>query len=433
LSVRDVLKLAWANLNRMRARVALTAFGVVIGTAAVIILISLGVGLQSSTEAQLGSVGDLTVITVNAFGGFSGPGGQGGGEQATLDQRALDDIRDLPHVVAVTPRSYLEGGSELGLGRLQSYSSPQGIDPDALEDLGWELESGTLRLGRGQIILGKSAFEAPDFGPPGRGGGVEPGPTAEPVDLQGRTITLRLLKYDEEGKEIARTERLRVVGVLASDNESRSAYVAMPQADDFNRWLTGKRRNPRDGFNEVIVKVDDRDAVSDVQAAIDEMGFTSFSFQQILQSMNQVFLVMQAVLGGVGAVALLVAAFGIANTMTMAIYERTREIGIMKAIGATNNDVLKVFLTEAAAIGLAGGLFGTSFGWAVGKVIDLFIRARFFAEQTQAGETVNSIVVTPIWLMVFSVIFATLVGLISGTYPALRAASMKPLRALRAD
>lgn len=448
MSRRDVLRLVWANLNRMRARVTLTAIGVIIGTAAVIVLISLGVGLQSSAEAQLGGVGDLTVIEVNSFGGMvmSGPGASAGGreQQAVLDEHALAEIRVLPEVVAVTPRIWLEGGVEMKLGRTQSWGSPQGIDADALLDLDWPLEAGTLRLGRGQILVGKSLFEDSDMVMMAGGGNLRVGgpgadrgaPAASlPPSLLGRTVTLRLTKYDEEGTEIARSERLRIVGVLASDNESRSAYVSLQQADDFNRWFTGKRRNPRDGFQSALVKVEDREAVADVQAAIDGMGFSSFSMQQILQSMNQVFLIMQAVLGGVGAIALLVAAFGIANTMTMAIYERTKEIGIMKAIGANNNDVLQIFLTEAAAIGFAGGVFGVAIGWGLGFGIDLFVRYRLMAGQAAAtpDEPMARIVVTPLWLMAFALIFATLIGLISGTYPALRAASMKPLRALRTD
>ncbi len=452
---RDVLGLAWANLNRMRARVALTAIGVIIGTAAVIVLISLGVGLQSSAEAELGGVGDLTVIEVNSFGGgmvAMGPGGRsGGGDEAVLDDRALADIREIPEVVAATPRMWLEGAAEMSLGRMDSFGSPQGIDPEALQALAWELDAGSLRLTRGQILIGKNLFENDDFGMmmrggPGPRGAVrvdggggsgrpEPEPLA-PEELVGRTVTLRLIKFDDEGNEIARAERLRVAGVLASDNESRSAYVSLQQAIDYNNWLTGTRRNARDGYQSALVKVAERSAVSDVQAAIDEMGFNSFSMQQILESMNQVFLIMQAVLGGVGAIALLVAAFGIANTMTMAIYERTKEIGIMKAIGANNNDVLQIFLSEAAAIGFAGGLFGVAIGWGLGWVIDFYVRNVLLADQAAnaaPGDPVNHIVVTPWWLMAFALVFATLVGLISGTYPALRAASMKPLRALRTD
>ena len=139
-----------------------------------------------------------------------------------------------------------------------------------------------------------------------------------------------------------------------------------------------------------------------------------------------------------GAIALLVAAIGIANTMTMAIFERTKEIGIMKALGATNNDVLRIFLTEAGAIGLLGGLVGTASGWGLGKVIDFIVRQ--YAQSQQAGQgggaadqPVMHYVISPLWLLAFALGFATLIGLISGAYPALRAASMKPLKALRTD
>lgn len=135
-----------------------------------------------------------------------------------------------------------------------------------------------------------------------------------------------------------------------------------------------------------------------------------------------------------GAIALLVAAFGIANTMTMAIYERTKEIGIMKAIGATNNDVLRIFLSEAGAIGFTGGVFGVGIGWAIGQVIQLVVANMVLGSADRPpGEPVPSIVVTPVWLMGFTLVFATLVGVVSGIYPALRAAGMKPLRALRTE
>ena len=183
-----------------------------------------------------------------------------------------------------------------------------------------------------------------------------------------------------------------------------------------------------------LIKVDDRKAVKEVQEQLDDMGLGTFSMQQILSSMNMVFTIIQAVLGGVGAIALLVAAFGIANTMTMAIYERTREIGIMKAIGATNRDVLQVFLTEAAAIGLFGGVLGTIFGWLVGFMLEFFIHQWMFSQPGRSGnEPPPDLVVTPLWLMIFAMVFATVIGLVSGVYPAMRAANLKPLRALRTD
>jgi len=151
-----------------------------------------------------------------------------------------------------------------------------------------------------------------------------------------------------------------------------------------------------------------------------------------VQGINNFYLVLQIIFGGVGAIALLVAAIGIANTMAMAILERTREIGLMKAVGATNRDVLSIFLGEAAGIGFLGGLGGVLVGWLAGQGINVAAQVYFANQSTQAGGVPVSVAVsTPAWLLLFALVFATLIGLLSGLYPALRAATMVPVLALK--
>ena len=441
MSGRDLLRIVLSNLNRMRMRVALTAIGVIIGTMAVILLISLGVGLQRSASASFdGQFSDLTTIQV--FPGGQNPfgGGQPGGDapERPLDRAAIRDFAELPGVVVATPR--VDGGGRLVLGREETWGSLQGIDPDAAERLDWKLAAGRPRLGHGQIVLGQRVFGgggelvavgpggavASSAGRPSRDGP----PTAEA--LLGRTLTLELSKLDDEGNEITRSERLRVAGVfeIADGELDYSVYAALEDVEEFNRWAQGTRRERDPRYGTAIVKVADRERVTEVQDAIEAAGFGVFSFLSILEGINRLFVVVQLVLGAVGAVALAVAAIGIANTMTMAIYERTREIGIMKAVGATNRDVLRIFLSEAGAIGCLGGAIGVGLGGVIGWAIDFFVRNRL-----QASGTVDPphIVVTPLWLMAFALGFSAVVGLVSGVYPALRAASMKPLRALRGE
>ena len=188
----------------------------------------------------------------------------------------------------------------------------------------------------------------------------------------------------------------------------------------------------KDGYNNVIVKAESPDNVIDLADQINALGFMAYTPQSYLESIDSFFSVLQLIFGGVGAVALLVAAIGIANTMTMAILERTREIGLMKAVGATNRDVLSIFLGEAAGIGFIGGLIGTFIGWLSGQVVNVVIISVLTTQAAQNGGSPPTVAVyTPLWLPVFALIFATLIGLLSGLYPALRAANFVPVIALK--
>jgi putative ABC transport system permease protein len=447
---RDLLRLVLANLNRMRARVALTAIGVTVGTAAVVVLISLGVGLQTSAARSFNEFGDLTEVTVlpgNAFASITG-GAASSADVKKVDDKAVAVFRDLPHVVAVTPRLNLEGMGELKLGRKTAGANIVGIDPKAAPLLSWKLAGGGARLGRGQVVLGQSVFNQ-EGGPiimmagggsvssanaGGGDGSAAAAPTPSPKSLVGRQIGLTLTRLDDQGKEVKRTERLRVAGVFEQSGRETDyqVYLGQQDVDDYNSWLSGKRRDKRAGYQNVLVKVDDRANVGAVVAAVKKAGYLTFSAQDALNSINQAFVMIQLILGGIGAVALVVAAIGIANTMTMAIYERTREIGIMKALGATNRDVLRIFLTEAGTIGFVGGALGVTVGWFVGFLVDLFVRTQL--QNPTAGEAGrDAVITTPIWLMALALAFATVIGLVSGIYPALRAATLKPLQALRTE
>jgi putative ABC transport system permease protein len=170
---------------------------------------------------------------------------------------------------------------------------------------------------------------------------------------------------------------------------------------------------------------------ADISEQITDMGFQAFTPQSV-QGINNFYVILQFIFGGVGAIALLVAAIGIANTMAMSILERTREIGLMKAVGATNRDVLAIFLGEAAGIGFLGGLGGVIIGWLAGQGINV-IAIVYLANQAgqQGGMPPSVAVYTPFWLPLFALIFSTIIGMISGFYPALRAATMIPVVALK--
>ena len=435
----DLVRLIFGNLGRRKARVALTAIGVVIGTSAVVILVSLAIGLQRNANEQLYGIVDLTQIQVSpAYEMIEGPvvqvsGGSGrpGEPQPAklLTNSALDELRAIPGVQAVIPREYIMAETQVKYQKLVAYVGIEGVETADLMNLGWEAAEGTTALSRGNVVIGAMVpnnFQDLNFRP-----GQEPPP---PPQLLGQQIQFVVIKYDEQGNQIRKNLSLRVSGVLKESGDSDwTIYLPLDQIKSLNEWAMGRRINyNREGYSQVVVKAQDVEQVLDIADQIIEMGFQAFTMLEIVQGLNNFYLILQISFGGVGAIALLVAAIGIANTMTMSILERTREIGLMKAVGATNRDVLAIFLGEAAGIGFLGGLGGVIIGWLAGQAINV-VALVYLANQAgqQGGPPLGVAVYTPIWLPLFVLIFSTFIGMLSGLYPALRAATMIPVLALK--
>jgi putative ABC transport system permease protein len=442
----DLLRLILGNLGRRKGRVALTAIGVVIGTAAVVILVSLAIGLQKSATEQLYGIGDLTLIDVMpAYGsGMAGGGGGGGGpvisksfsasdplQQPTLlTNSVLDQIRALDGVQAVLPRDYLNAASVVHFQKLEGGTSIIGIATDDLSNLGLAASQGSTELSKGSVVIG--VMTPNNFYDPHQRPGQE---TPPPPDLFNQQIQLVISKWDQNGVETRKTLSLRVGGILneTGGEADYSVYLPLDQVKALNEWANGTRINyNKTGYNQVTVKVKDPNQALDIADKITAFGFQANTPQSFLKGINGTFLVLQLVFGGVGAIALLVAAIGIANTMAMSILERTREIGLMKAVGATNRDVLSLFLGEAAGIGFIGGVGGVLIGWLAGQAINVLAIIYLAGQASQQGGAPPSVAVyTPIWLPIFALVFSTFIGMLSGLYPALRAATMIPVQALK--
>ena len=433
----DLLALIIGNLARRKGRVALTAIGVIIGTTAVVLLVSLGVGLQKNAESQLGGIGDLTRIVV--YPGFTEGGGPvaieavpGGAPEQTapLNDAALASIAALPGVTAVIPQDYFQAGATMKIGRLEGGGSILGAGTDDLAALGVTAEQGTTELLRGTVIVGSQV--ANNFYDPRLRPGQEP---PAPPNLYDQTLSIELMKWLEDGTVVTKKVRARVAGVLAEvrDEPDWSIYMPLSEVEGYNTWAIGQRidRN-KTGYNTVIVKVNSVDEVLDVTEQITALGFQAYTPQSFVQGISGFYMVLQIVFGAMGAIALLVAAIGIANTMTMAILERTREIGLMKAVGASNRDVLAIFLGEAAGIGFIGGLGGIVISWGLGQVLNVIVLGYLAGQAAQTGAPPpTGAIATPLWLPTAALVFATLMGLASGLYPALSAATLAPVAALK--
>lgn len=437
MNLFDLLSLIFDNLNRRKGRVALTAIGVVIGTAAVVILVSLANGLQRSATTQLAGNTDLTTINVYPKYEDMGPvmvgggGGMAGPQQVKLlTENFLQEMEALPNVQAVIRKDNLRGMAILKYGRLENYPMVISASVSDVTEMGYQVQAGVSKIEKGTALIGAPVLR--QFMDPKLRPGQEPPPEPDLLDQQ---IKLTIVKYTSEGVEVRKTVTLKVVGILREmrNEGDYSLMVNMEDMRGWNEWIIGKRINrSREGYDNVLVKVTEVDKVIEVTDKITEMGFNAYTPQSMVQGVSNFYTIVQVIFGGVGAVALLVAAIGIANTMTMAILERTREIGLMKAIGATNRDVLSIFLGEAAGIGLVGGMGGVAVGWLVGQAVNVYTLPYLMTQAAQMGTPPpEAAVYTPVWLPVFAVLFATLIGLVSGLYPALRAATLVPVIALK--
>jgi putative ABC transport system permease protein len=433
LTPSDVLAMVVGNLLRGKGRVAMTALGVVVGTAAVVVLISLGAGLQRQALESLGT--GVTELLVQGAGGpgssrLAAPSRDARRRQdpAVLDGAGLAEITALPGVAWAVPFEPVLGALDVQAGRLCKPSvRVVGLDPERAAALELEVAWGRLDLGRGQVVLGARAAQGLiDSGGPREA-------ASPPSALLGRYVDLYGRRLDASGGFAERHFRMEVVGILAPRGGSYdfSYFVSEREAVELNGWLLARRRDPtRQGYAEVLVKVNDVQEAASVERQLVAMGFSVTSSRRQAEMLEAYFGELQALLGGIAAISLLVAAFSIANTMLMAVCERTREIGLMKALGASNRDVMLVFLGEAGSIGLLGGISGVILGMAINGLITIGGEEITFLRQMYgAGTRLQPF--TPPWLPFFTVAFALGVGTIAGFVPALRAARLRPIAALK--
>lgn len=464
MKISDEISLSARNLLRRKGRTALTLVGVVIGTCMVVLMISLGIAQTKTNEEMLQSWGDLTQVQIYGYGTMMGSDGK----PLYLDDAAITNIKQIPHVAAATPyaQAYnLEG--EITAGRNGRYTSDIynliGIDPTALEPMGFALQSGSWptnipaseKATKLQVLVGSSTgYNFQDsrksYNSPKRyryegqtdANGKELPPFVD-IDKDKMTLTI---KTGEGSTEKSRSWELEVVGVLEPDGAkgywTQSGIVLriqdMKMLQKIYNDMT-KTKEESKSYEQVYVKVDDLSNVTDVETAIHDMGFTNtYSMNQQREEMQKQVMNSQMIFGGIAAVSLLVAAINIINTMTMAIYERTREIGVMKVLGCELGNIRTMFLLESSTIGFIGGLIGLGISLiasfvlnnlsTLGQGLDL---SGLMGGGYYMGGGGGTISIIPPWLMLAALVFATLVGLVAGILPANKAVKISALEAIR--
>ena len=439
MKISDLLTLSLNNLKRRKGRTILTVLGVFIGTCSIIMMLSIGVALNKSIDDMMQGMGDLTLIEVYNWGGS-----MDGGSVDPMTDEVIDGWDAMPNVVVATPVYQFNSFSvNLVSGNNDKYKagiSIQGIRKKAMPIYGYELEEGRFPNEKDKeyaVLAGQylgyqftntskrsnnyvDRYDVDENGNP-------PKPF---VDVQKDTIKLKTEGYDENVKNVEK--EINVVGVMKEDGSKyETLYGLVMDIDDvialeeeYNKANNIKSTNSKKrAYTNAIVKVDDIENVDRVVKSIEDMGYSTWSATSYRNEMKKQTQLIQLILGGLGSIAMVVSAISIANTMTMAIYERTKEIGVMKVLGCELGDIKKMFLTEAAGIGFLGGAIGLIVCYALSRAMN------YFAASYMGGDSKISIITIP--LALFGLAFSTMVGIISGYVPAVKAVKVTALSAIR--
>ncbi len=440
MSIRDLMMMAGRNLWKRKLRTFLTVLGVVIGTTSIVVMISIGIGMNEGFKKQIEEWGSLQVIDVYASGSGGGyvmmaPASSSSSKSkkdVPLDNAAIEKFKAIEHVEAVSP--ILQSSMILVSGKYVNYANVIGIDPAAMEALGYKVEEGRVLNGEDKdgLVIGRGVIES--MYNPKMSWQMQAQATPPEIDAMNDKIMLTYdWNYGTKGQDKSiKPIKVNVVGVMPN-NGSNSYSVIMPMQQmqkimkDMEAWQkkqgSTSETKKKGQYNQVSVKVDDINEVQNVQQQIKDMGFQASSLTDQLESMKETTKMLRMVLGAIGAISLIVAAIGITNTMVMAIYERTREIGVMKVIGASLRDIKLLFLTEAAFIGFAGGIAGSLISFVMSKVVNVIAM--------QQGSDMTSLI--PIWLYLSAIGFATVIGILSGYLPAKRAMKLSALAAIKTE
>ena len=399
---------ALEGLSGNKLRSGLTVLGIVIGVAAVIAMLAVGKGAQESITGSINSIGTNLLVVF--------PGGKEQDRFRSLTMRDAEALRDqlaAPSIEAVAPT--LEIGGEVTFGGQQMSSPLIGVTPEYFQVRNVNVAEGEVIteehvLGRASVVLLGSEVAETLFG-------HADGVTGETVRIEGQPF--------------------RVIGVLESKGGgelgSEDDQVIVPLTTAKARLMGPRSGQAGDRIDVIYVQAASGDLVSQ---AMEEMAqilrarhritdgmddFTIFTQQDLLAEAESITNVLTIFLGGIAGISLLVGGIGIMNIMLVSVTERTREVGLRKALGARKRDILTQFLTESSLLSFLGGLIGILLGWLISLIVG----------QIAAANDAPFTPVVGIDAILLATIFSAVIGLFFGIYPANRAAGLEPVEALR--
>jgi putative ABC transport system permease protein len=451
VKTRDLAELAVRNLREALLRNSLTTLGISVGVASLVAMLSLGAGLQHLANQRLSQSGLFNAVLVsprNSFTDFERTAERNrtpSGPPRALDEGARNEIAKLPDVSEVYPN--IRFPTEIHFDGNPYPTVVAGIPMSERTDGAFDGMTGTFfssPIANEAILQIELARQ------------LSPNVSNNPKSLVGQDITLRYAERQPLPPEksaassgggantgfslVPHQMSLRIVGIVQTEPASGFAgpgrgrllipqqvaeHLSAAQTSDLRDLLSGG--SSQKTYQSLTVRAASATDVQGVENAIKNMGFSAFSLLDATHNLRVVFAVFDLLLGIFGSLALIVASLGIINTLVMAILERRREIGVLKALGAADRDIRGLFFAEAGVMGLLGGICGVLLGWLIGSALNL--GTNIYLARLSLPSTTISLV--PWWMVVLAIVFAVLVSLAAGIYPASRAAKLNPIEALR--
>jgi putative ABC transport system permease protein len=397
MRVQDLIKFSFQSFKNRKSRVAFTVAGVAIGISVILFLISLGYGLQNTIIGRITTAEALLSLDVFSPDPASLP----------LTQDSIERIGRVEGIESINPKAIVN--SQIMANDLTSEASINLVRQEYFTFAGLRPQEGKIfDKGSNQIVVTETI--------------------AELLNIDKKEILdtdIEITMFFEESSEFEGVDpeitvvqdEFTVVGVLQDSEMLNEIYVHL---DDIDSTYIKE-------YESIKVKVVDQSQLEPVREGLTDQGFLVSALSDLAEQANQVFRIIQIILAIFGVFSLLVAAIGLVNTMTVSLLERTNEIGIMRAIGASKVDIKKLFLLESSLIGLMGGVTGIILGLVASEIMNLILN---IVART-LGATTLDVFFTPFWFIMFILISSALVGFVSGVFPASKASKLNTLEALR--
>lgn len=398
MRIADLLSFSFQSFKNRKSRVILTVLGVAVAIGVIIFLVSLGYGLQKTILERITTAD--SILTLDVYPPDT--------ETIKLDNQTIENLKSIPNIKVISPQVVVSG--QIEMSELVSETNVNVIDENYFRLAGLEVTKGEnfTESGSNSIIISPTVAEL--FGI-----------SADEIIGKKLKLDLYIPKTDSTGSSnievIDLANEFEVIGIIESLESTNQMFIQYSDITDFQ-------------FNEyqfIKIQVSSQSEIEAVRESVIEKGYLVSALSDVVEQANQIFWVIQSILGTFGIFSLFVAAIGLINTMTISLLERINEIGIMRAIGASAWDIKKIFLIESTVIGFLGGAVGIILGYIGGFIFTIGLN---LLARTLGGQPIN-IFYTPLWFIFFVVLFSGGVGLLSGILPARKAGKLNALEALR--